>query len=111
MSNANGAKGTKFEASLLPLINEFYPDSVRLGKQGTKDCGDFHMPGNRLFIVEAKNVKRMDLAGWLEEAAAESMNKGVPHGVVVHKRRGVADPAYQYCTLHFGSFLELVCRG
>lgn len=110
MTNRNGAIGTRFENSLLPLINEYYPESVRLGKQGVKDKGDFHTPGNKLFIVEAKCVKRMDLPGWLAEAEVEAANKGVPHGVVVHKRRGTADPAQQYLTCTFGAFLEMVVR-
>lgn len=108
MANPNGAKGSLFERSLLPLLCDYWPESVRLGKQGVKDCGDFHMPFNTIYVIEAKNVQRLNLAGWLEEARIEAANKGVPFGVVVHKRRGVSDPMEQYLTLRFGDFLEMM---
>ena len=49
--------------------------------------------GDRL-VIEAKNVKAMDLAGWVKEAEVEAKNYAEHRGIyqpdfaVVHKRRG-----------------------
>lgn len=110
MSNPSGAKGSTYEVSLLPLLNDYWPDTIRAGAQGVADKGDFHMPTNRLYVVEAKNHKRLELATWVREAQVEAANKGVPYGVVVHKRRGTTSPAEQYATMPFGDWLKLVHR-
>lgn len=102
------AKGTSFESSVLPAIKGKRPEAERRALQGANDKGDFNIPGEKRFILEAKNHKEMKLAEWLREAEAEAQNAGVPHGVVVHKRRGKTDPREQYVTLKLGSFLDLV---
>jgi hypothetical protein len=102
-------KGTAFESSLLPLLREYYPGAERRALAGVKDKGDFILPGAS-FALEAKNCKQMQLSAWVREAEVEAENLGVPHGVVVHKRRGVTDPARQYVTLTLKDFLELVTR-
>ena len=101
-------KGTIFESCILPLVNTYYPDSVRLGKQGVNDKGDIHMPGNRTYIIEAKNCKVVELAKWQAEADREAANKGVPFGVIVHKRRGFGKPEDQWATMRFGDFLAMM---
>lgn len=108
MSNPSGAKGSEYERSLLGLVQKYWPYAIRPGKQGVRDKGDFHMPGNDRYILEAKNEKRMNLSGWLKEAEVEAENAGVPYGVVVHKKRGTTAPEEQYATLRFGDFLKLV---
>lgn len=102
-------KGTAFESSLLPLLEEYYPGANRRPLSGNKDKGDFILPGAD-FALEAKNHKTMSLAEWVKEAEIEAQNLGVLHGVVVHKRRGVTDPRKQYVTLTLGSFLDLTAR-
>ena len=103
-------KGTAFESSLLPLLRSYYPDASRAPLRGTKDEGDFILPGAP-FIIEAKNHNRMDLSGWLGEAKREAENARKAAGIVVHKRRGVAAPGEQYVTLTLGDFLWLVNGG
>lgn len=100
-------KGTSFETSLLPLLQRFFPGAERRALTGAKDKGDFILPGAN-FALEAKNHKAMDLAGWLGEAQVEAVNLGVPHGVVVHKRRGKTAPEEQYVTLRLEDFLEMI---
>lgn len=58
--------------------------------------------------IEVKDVARMDLAGWLAQAQA---NAGERVGVVVHKKRGVAQAEGWYCTLTFGDLLRLIGDG
>lgn len=116
-------KGTRFATSLLPLLREYYPDADRASLHGAKDTGDFLLPGERRFILEAKNRRAMTLAEWVDEADAEAYNawevwyKGKllkpsepPIGVVVHKRKGTQNPVEQYVTMTLGGFLRLVGR-
>lgn len=97
-------KGTIFETSIIPLLDSIWPDTIRLGKQGVCDKGDFHMPTNRTYIAEAKNCRTIELAKWQKEAEREAANKGVPFGIIIHKRRGIADPAQQWVTMTLGTF-------
>ncbi len=114
------AIGTSYETSLLPALREYYPDASRAPLHGSKDTGDFILPGERRLIIEAKNHKQMKLSEWVKEAEEEAYNAweawakytGVrtpaPVGVVVHKRRGTTDPYEQYATLTLGGLLRLV---
>lgn len=100
-------KGTAFETFVLPAFRTYYPQAERRAMQGANDKGDLLLPGEDRFIVECKNVRAMNLAGWLKEAHVEAFNAGVRAGVVVHKRRGSTDPLDQYVTLDLGDFLWL----
>lgn len=108
-------KGTRFATSLLPLLREYYPDADRAPLHGAKDTGDFILPGERRFVLEAKNRRAMSLAEWTDEADTEAYNawevwrcENPPVGVVVHKRKGTQDPSEQYVTLTLAGFLRLV---
>jgi hypothetical protein len=106
-------KGTAFETSLLPLLREWYPEAERRPLQGEKDKGDYHLPGEARYALQAKNQKTMVLSSWVDDAAEQALNldpSGHAVGVVVHKRRGVTDPYEQYVTMKFGDFLWLVNR-
>ena len=102
------AKGTALETLVLSEFRRYYPQAERRALQGANDKGDLLLPGETRFIVECKNVARMDLAGWHAEAVAEAANAGVPHGVVVHKRQRRGQAGDQWVTLSLSSFLELV---
>ena len=108
MVNYPKAKGTAFESSLLPYIRNFYPYAERRVQGGAQDKGDYNLPGESRFILEAKCHKSMSLSEWLSEAEKEAKNAGVPYGIVVHKRRGKTDPAMQYVTMTLKTFMELV---
>lgn len=109
-------KGTSFETSLVPLLRRYYPDADRSPAKGSKDVGDFKLPGERRFILEAKNHASLRLAQWLKEAQEEAIHAAlewgdgsyVPVGLVVHKRRGTQRPEEQYVTLTLGDLLWLV---
>ena len=94
MSNA---KGGAFERELMKYLREDLKQDVeRLRLSGKEDEGDLlirESTGDRL-VIEAKNVKAMDLAGWVKEAEVEAKNYAEHRGIyqpdfaVVHKRRG-----------------------
>lgn len=109
MVNRAKQKGTAFESSLLPLLQEYYPGTERRALHGALDRGDFNMPGAPI-TLEAKNHKTMSLGVWVDEATAEAINAGVEPGVVVHKRRGTTDPRKQFVTMELGALLELLRR-
>lgn len=108
MVNYSKAKGTTFESSLLPYIRNYYPDAERRILAGALDKGDFLLPGEKRFIIEAKNCKTMSLSEWMREAEREAKNADVPYGIVVHKRKGKTDPAEQWVTMTLRTFLQLV---
>jgi hypothetical protein len=69
---------------------------------GAKDRGDIGgvrtRDGQRL-VVECKNTATLSLAAWVREAQQEAINDNALAGIVVHKRRGKADPLDQYVTM------------
>lgn len=66
------------------------------------------MPGNGLYIVEAKNRKTLALPQWWQETETEAANAGVPFGVIVHKRVGKTKPEDQWATMTLGQWLRLM---
>lgn len=103
--SANKEKGTKHETSMLPLAREWWPEAHRAPLAG---IGDLLLPGNELFTWEIKNWSRMELKAWTEQAEAQAVRHGVPHGIVTHKRRGVSDPRMQWMTVPAGTFFDLL---
>jgi hypothetical protein len=108
MSNPSKAKGTSFEVSLLPVLQEKYPDASRRAAEGKNDKGDFNLPGEDRYVIEAKCRTQMSLPQWIREAEAEAKNAGVLYGVVISKRKGTADPNQQYVHMTVSTFLGLV---
>lgn len=95
------AAGTRFERSIADSLAEHVDDRIdRRVKTGAKDRGDIagirHL-GERV-VIECKDVAKLNLSGWVNEAEVERGNDDALAGVVVHKRRGTADPLDQYVT-------------
>lgn len=95
MSTYNKVKGSKFETDVENYGNENGLRCRRLPRSGAKDIGDAAIELNTGIVVllEAKNVKTPDMAGWLREAAVESVNYENKYGTpaipaVVQKARG-----------------------
>lgn len=100
-------KGTSFETSLLPALRYVWPLVERRAQQGANDKGDFYLPGSDLITLEAKNVAKSNIPGWLAEAKQESVNAGTRCAAVIAKRRGVTDPFRQYVHMELGDLLVL----
>lgn len=86
----------------------------RRAKNGVNDRGDITgvrtIRGGRV-VIEAKNVSKLNLSGWLREAETERGNDDALVGVVVHKRHGNANPADQYVTMTLETFAILLEGG
>lgn len=105
------AKGTSFESLIVAALQERLGDGVcRRTTSGAKDRGDVHglyAHGRRL-VVECKNHRAMNLAGWVAEAEVERGNDDALAGLVVHKRRGKGAGLDQYVTLTVRDLLAVL---
>lgn len=93
--------GSRFERSIADCLAALVDDRIdRRVKTGSKDRGDIgglrHM-GGRL-VAECKDVTKLALGTWVREAEVERGNDDAIAGLVIHKRRGTADPLEQYVT-------------
>lgn len=105
-------KGGIFERDLLKYLREGWGlDAERLRLTGKEDEGDLLVRDEGRLVIEAKNVAKMDLAGWVAEAELEARqyasHRGiaVPDFVVVHKAKGKAI-GRAYVTTTLDQYLE-----
>ena len=108
--------GTRFERSVADfLANRLDDDRIdRRAKTGAKDRGDIggvRTPLGGRVVIECKDTARPDLPGWLRQAETERGNDDAAAGVVVHKKRGTADPAEQYVTMSLETLAVLLEGG
>lgn len=109
-------KGTAMERLVADyLAAELNDDRIdRMPLHGGKDRGDIagvRAPLGGKVAVEVKNVARMDLAGWVDEAQVEKGNADAVAAFVVHKRRGKGKAADQYVTMTLSDVVVLLGGG
>lgn len=91
--------GTRFETRLVNyLLTKGFPYAERRARNGKKDRGDLSgIPG---ICVEAKAVKRIALAEWMDEAVTEQENAGAQLTYVIFPRKNHhIGRAYVLCEL------------
>lgn len=106
--------GTWAETQVVQYLRKFWGPTVeRRTLQGVKDRGDIaNIPG---WVIEVKNERAIDLAGYLKELAYEVGNEIVHQGrsdikgVVVIRKRGTLNVGEWYAVLPFG-VLESIIR-
>lgn len=82
MSTYNKVKGTKFETDLENYLNESGLIARRLPRAGNKDIGDVSITiKDFAIVIEAKNVKKQDMAEFLRQADVESCNHELKYGI------------------------------
>lgn len=89
----NRARGASFEREVATFLGV----DRAYGAGRPRDVGD--LAGVQGTVVECKRERRLDLAGWVDEAEAERRNAGASLAVVVSKRRGTTEPGSQYAIL------------
>jgi len=104
--------GARFERAIADHLAAVLDDDRidRRVTNGAKDRGDIsgiRVHGQRL-VIECKDVTRMCLAEWVAEAATEAGNDDALLGVVVHKRRGTADPGRQWVAMTIDDLAALI---
>ena len=102
------AAGARFERAIADCLAALVDDRIdRRVKTGNKDRGDIaglrHMGGR--VVLECKDVTKLAIGSWVNEAEVERGNDDALAGLVIHKRRGVSDPLEQYVT---GTVRDLV---
>lgn len=105
------AAGTRFERMIADCLASHIDDRIdRRVKHGNKDRGDIgglrHL-GQRI-VVECKDVTRLALGTWLNEADIERGNDDAAVALVIHKRRGHGDPLDQYVTTTVRDLIALI---
>lgn len=80
---------------------------VKTGRADKGDIGGVRLRGRRI-VLECKNHARMDLPGWYAEAETEAANDDALAGLVVHKRRGTAQPGRQWVTMSLKDLATLL---
>jgi len=90
----------------------WFPEACRLPPAGSGDIGDVgRVPG---LTIQVKAVAKMALSVWVAEAAEQAARAQTAHYMVVHKRKGKADPADWYVTLplkQFAPIYQAACIG
>lgn len=104
--------GSRFERLIADYLNDrLYGLNIdRQVKTGARDSGDIagvHLAGKRI-AIECKNVTRMDLPKWVQEAHTEAGNIGGAVGVVIHKRHGNGKPEDQWVTMTVTDLVTII---
>lgn len=86
MSNANKARGTRWEVAVRDYLRGFpgLGHARRVAAAGSLDEGDLHAEP---FAVQCKDAKAHDLSGWLSATGSQAQRAGLPFPVLVVKRR------------------------
>lgn len=106
------AAGAKFERTVADYLAAHVDDRIdRRVKTGAKDRGDIagvrHM-GHRV-VIEVKDYGgQIKAAEWTAEAQVEAGNDDALVGVVVAKRRGVADAGRQWVVMELDDLVALL---
>ena len=104
---ASRRRGNAFECAVAAFLREhgwraMTSREVNGGRQSGSDViTDFPV------CVEAKNVKQLDLAGWIDQAVADAAGDSASVWV---KRRQRADVGESYVVMRAADFVDLVGR-
>lgn len=107
MANPSKRRGTEWETAVTRYLREDDPaadDIRRVAQTGRLDTGDIHaLP----FVLECKNVAKIDLAAFVDQADREAANARQPYGAAVVKRRGKGVAA-GYAVMSLATFRRLL---
>lgn len=115
-ARAAKAKGRDAENAVVDYLRLKGLPAERRRLTGCQDCGD--IGGISRWVIEVKNEKRINLAGYLDELAAECVNAdnrlgcahGIHFGAAVLKRRGKGDPAQWYAVMPVDSLASIITQ-
>ncbi len=106
------AAGTRFERTIADHLAAHVDDRIdRRVKTGSKDRGDIagvRTFRNRRVVIECKDVTRIALAQWIDEAHTQAGNDDADVGIVVHKRHGIGAPGQQWVTMTVDDLVVLL---
>lgn len=96
--------GSRFERVIADVLAWALKDDridrrVKTGAADKGDIGGLRTRDGQRLVVECKDTSRFDLGHWVAQAAVEASNDNALAGIVIHKRKGRADPLEQYVTM------------
>ena len=107
MSTPSKRKGDEHERRIATyLVEQGWVHAERRKAGATLDKGDLY--GILGVCIEAKNEKRIDLAGYMKELEVEMKNDKATTGVVVHKKKGTTDVGAWYATMPVSVWYQLL---
>jgi hypothetical protein len=109
MSNPGKEKGTSWETKIERLLQDSGHDATRIVMRGAEDRGDIEirLPFGTI-TIEAKNEKRFDFAGYVEEACKEAERAGSVLGVAWVHRPRKSRPEDGYVVMKGSEFLKVL---
>lgn len=115
MANPNKRKGDVAERKVRDLATERYPGSFKTRAGFNDDLGDViaEHEGGRV-VLQVKDVAKPTWSAWFLQLAdqvatcARESNRHVLGGLIVHKARGVGDPAKWRAVAELGTVLDLI---
>ena len=115
IANPNKRKGDAAERKVRDLAARRYPGSFKTRAGFNDDLGDViaEHPAGRV-VLQVKDVAKPTWRKWFAQVAsqvatcARESAKTVIGGVVVHKARGVGDPAKWRAVVELGDLFDLI---
>ena len=111
----NKRKGADYEIDVQDWLRTHgFPFAERRRLQGVLDKGD--MGGivdacNMRWVIECKNVNKVALAEFTQEAVVEMINDNAHFNAVFIRRRGTTDVGKSYVVIDAKTFTTLLSRG
>ncbi|MFJ6019759.1 hypothetical protein ACIQFP_10460 [Nocardiopsis alba] len=107
MTNPNKRRGTAWESDIVRYLrDQGHDDARRVAQTGRLDIGDIHVGP---VVIEAKNTRTIDLAGFVDQAEREAGHTALPYGVAVVKRRG-KNAAHGYAVMSLAAFSQVIAE-
>ena len=107
MSTPSKRKGSAWELAIAKyLVEQGWKFAERRLAGSTIDKGDIY--GIIGCVIEAKNEKRIDLAGYLKELEVEVANAKAATGVVMVKKRGTTSVGDAYAVMPIKEWVKLM---
>lgn len=108
MSNANAAKGARWEKAVTDFLRVPFGRArvVRPHQEGFVDVGDVHLEP---FALQLKDEARITLSSYVDDAEKQAVAAELPFGAAVVKRRGKG-VGRAYVVMSLDTFVEVVRR-
>jgi hypothetical protein len=110
VSNPPKQKGTSWETAIKNWLALHGYLARRKPLTGNKDTGDLEIEGIPWLVIEAKNVQKVTLGPWVDEAETEAENADAEIGVVWHHRPRKGSPGDAFVTMSGDTFFKLLRR-
>lgn len=107
MTTASKRKGSDHELKIAKyLVAQGWKHAERRIAGSNLDKGDIY--GIIGCVIEAKNEKRIDLAGYMKELEVETLNAKASTGVAVVKKKGTTDVGEYYAVMPMKYWVSLM---